>query len=216
MMLVGGGTIYDTAGLRYHWYGRFLLKYDPQGSLLWQWFSDTTRDGSGCWHCCQTDTAGNIIVAGPKVLPDSSAAVELRRFTPNGDTSWTFYCPLRGRPSTTCGLGCLAVDRQGDIIAAGQNNDTADIYKVTQSGGVEEAGHGRPVTGALLPTIIGTASVDMLVLATEAGADLYDAGGRLLRKVETRRALPPLTEGVYFLRGESPSCRSTGKLVVVR
>ncbi|OYD15844.1 hypothetical protein CH330_04450 [candidate division WOR-3 bacterium JGI_Cruoil_03_51_56] len=223
MLLPGGGVIWDTTGGRYRWHGAFLFKYDPQGNPLWQWFSDTTRNGLFEFQGCGTDTAGNIFAAGSRVLPDSRLVIELRRFTPEGDTVWKFYCPMcenanRYHPPPVS----LAIDRQGDIITVATTTcvaphpDTAYIFKVSERPGIAEAQERCKVKSFWLPTIIGSAHAMRLTFPSDTRAEVYDESGRLVQKLGSDRTVRVPSAGVYFIRLESPSYQQTGKLVVTK
>ena len=224
MILPGRGEIADTVGMRIRWAGAFLLKYDPQGNPLWQWFSDSAH-GYLYPTCCATDTVGNIVLAGSSSLPDQRLVVELRQFLPDGETAWRLDCPLRDSypdPVSFPGVA-LAVDHHSDFIAAAKNmsgtapHDSALVFKVTEREGISE---GQPS--------IGSANVACPATVTTRGdlgltpaygfrfVAVYGASGTLVRKSRNGQIASGLPSGVYFVRFESPNGRLTRKVVLTR
>jgi len=222
LILPGGGTISDTYNLYpQHWYGAFLLKYDPVGNLLWGWFSDTAAEGNYGFYSCVTDTAGNIYAAGSKVR-NNRRVIILRRFSPYGDTAWTFYYEVGevvvGAPAPVS----LAIDRDGDIVIVAPvpgnylaPSPRAYVVKVTPRSGVAEATPFPVVSDFSSPTIINRARPTNMHLSPDAHLELYDKTGRLLQRLRGEKGISFSKPGIYFLRISSGFNQRMVKLVVV-
>jgi hypothetical protein len=217
MYLSGYGGIYETHG-RYRWYGAFLFKYDPQGNLLWQWFSDTASEGYDYCTDCATDTSGNIYTARTTSW-NGRATMILRRFQPSGETVWTFYYPLRHNTLEPCWVS-IAIDREGNIIAVvaceyyGERKGY--VLKIANIPGIAEGSERCEPSNFLPPTVINSAQTKRLSFPPDVRVEMFDKTGRLLQKFTGEKKASLLHPGVYFLRFSSSVYQGNIKLVVVK
>lgn len=223
-ILLPGGGLSAKHGEGYNWYGGFLLKYDPDGNPLWQWFSDTAYDGWLQFYKCVTDSSGNIYTAGnPWGWGVSPLAIEFRRLPPAGDTVLRFPYVFREN-----GSGCriekvsLAIDSKGDVIAAAKvgtgvsANDTGYVLKFTNwPVGIKEEKERREVPCYYLATVINVGTPIRLDFPQGTRMEVYDRTGRLINREREGDRLS-LSTGVYFLRILSGNQKERRKLVVIK
>jgi hypothetical protein len=76
---------YEVTGARFSPAGWFVIKYSPQGNLLWQ---DFIPVGHGQTVRVETDDAGNAYVTGTMFLGTTVDAVTIK-YAPNGAKLWT-------------------------------------------------------------------------------------------------------------------------------
>lgn len=66
-----------------------LMKFDPNGQLLWRRVFETDFDGSSLRRCL-VDEAGNIYALGLGSGPPGFVT-KIKKFTPDGDPVWTYF-----------------------------------------------------------------------------------------------------------------------------
>ncbi|MEO0070859.1 MAG: T9SS type A sorting domain-containing protein [candidate division WOR-3 bacterium] len=220
------------SGGGHYWYGSFLFKYDPDGTPLWRWFSDTASDGFITIYQCATDSFGNIYLSA-RMLPFDSYSpnvIYLYRFSSSGNTviqflnllsernqRWEFATPV-----------WLETDRHGDVIVATKVgtgnpvNDTGYVLKFTNwPVGIKEPKHPghceRSEAISSLPTVIHRGKPIALNLPPETNIEVYDKTGRLLNKEKGGEAGQlSLSTGVYFLRILSDNHQERRRIIVVK
>lgn len=91
-----------------------VLKYDPDGNLLWKTRTTTGVEGERV----ETDAAGNIYVAG-KTTDSSSRDYITVKYDPNGNELW--FRTYNGPNDFTDQVNALAVTATGEAIVTGES-----------------------------------------------------------------------------------------------
>jgi len=111
------GEVWET------YYGRFLVKFGPDGSLVWsQWIGNGDGD---TWQNIAIDNLGNVFVCGESIVGVNAgysfwyggyAQVNafVAKFTPSGDAPWVSYLPNWEAQGLTC-------DSTGNIYVTGES-----------------------------------------------------------------------------------------------
>ncbi|HSY77504.1 MAG TPA: hypothetical protein VK890_11640, partial [Bacteroidia bacterium] len=123
---------------RYTW-SVFLVKYDPNGNVLWAKQGNTIYQGEA--YGVTIDALGNAYVTGyfqntitfgafKLNLPPVSNSTFLVKYDPNGNVLWANQSIL---PSTYSGSmgNVVATDRSGNIFMAGTFADTMKLGTIT-------------------------------------------------------------------------------------
>jgi hypothetical protein len=102
---------YEVTGARFSPAGWFVIKYSPQGNLLWQ---DFIPVGHGQTVRVETDDAGNAYVTGTMFLGTTVDAVTIK-YAPNGTKLWTRS--FNGGPYVSDVPSSIAVSPDGSRVA---------------------------------------------------------------------------------------------------
>lgn len=133
--LDSAGDAYITGSIRFNNTGTqavLLLKFDPNGNLLWQ--ERIQGNGYSLGQAITVSPSGSIYVTGSTIsLPGGTQALLVLRFSPNGTltwkTAWTEYNSEFGT--------AIAVNAANDIYIAGYtNSQTGILVRLNSTGNV--------------------------------------------------------------------------------
>ena len=137
------GLAVDTEGNAYlqqmaaHWIGfsgtpveDSIIKYDATGNVVWHkhYFTSALDSGQGLHGVgpMTLDDAGNLFVAGETGSEHYHTGDSIIKFASDGTAVWTNHHPA----GLFWGFRLLSADRQGNMIATGENFDSGISYVV--------------------------------------------------------------------------------------
>ena len=94
-----------------------VLKYGPDGTLLWSRQIDMTL--SDCAYGVAIDRNGDIVIVGSIYGDSTSADIYIAKYTANGDAIWTRAFTNGAKDDVEAAYG-VAIDSKNDIIVVGK------------------------------------------------------------------------------------------------
>ena len=193
-----------------------VVKFAPNGTLLWQQTLNGTANGGDAASSVAVDTHGNgVLAAGYTENTDTGTDFTVVKFAPNGTLLWRQT--LNGTANVGDAASSLAVDTQGDVLAAGATVNTGTGRDFT----VAKFGFGSvdvtPPT-LLLPTTIvvdATGPAGATVTYTVSATDDMDPNPVVICSPPSGSVFPLLASTVSCTATDATGNTATGTFQVV-
>ena len=106
-----------------------MAKFDRNGTLLWQQNLNGTADGSDMARSVAVDNQGNVLAAGTTLNTGTGHDFTVAAFDRNGTLLWQRN--LNGTANSDDDALSVAVDNQGNVLAAGGTQNTGTFVDFT-------------------------------------------------------------------------------------
>lgn len=97
-------------------------RISPTGDEMWARYYDGSFGGFDAGRLVQTDSSGNIYVAGNSEYQSGQRHVVLLKYSPDGDVLWTEEMDLGSTANLTDSVCAMCLDNNGNIVVTGMAN----------------------------------------------------------------------------------------------